>query len=271
MDAYITSNRELWDKWAEAHVTGSHYDVPGFIAGGNRLHSIELEEVGDVSGKSLLHLQCHFGLDTLSWARLGAVATGADFSPVAIEAARDIAKEYCLPATFVLSNLYNLPDNLCGAFDIVYTSYGTIYWLPDLPLWAEVIAHFLKPGGAFHIVDFHPMGMVFDGTEPGLRLGYPYFHGDEPIIEEVHGSYAEADADVHGREVGWAHTVAAGHHVQYGFETIGPDVWATDAPQMGFAQITAVSTTPAVPEPSSLAFLATSAIGLLSFRRNKKS
>lgn len=208
MDDYLTSNRALWDAWAEVHVAGSHYDVPGFIVGRNSLHSVELEEVGDVSGKSLLHLQCHFGLDTLSWARLGAQVTGADFSPKAIDAARSIAAECGIAATFVLSDIYSLPENLAGAFEIVYTSYGAIYWLPDLTRWAQVIARFLKPGGSFYIVDFHPMGMVFDGTEPDLRMDYPYFHDEAPIVEEVHGSYAEADADVHGIETGWAHSLA---------------------------------------------------------------
>lgn len=206
MDDYISSNRELWDKWAEAHVAGPSYDVPAFIAGGNRLHSVELDEVGNVAGKSLLHLQCHFGLDTLSWARLGAIVTGADFSPAAIDAARAIAETCCLPATFVLSDLYDLPNKLSSTFDVVFTSYGTIYWLPDLPRWAEVIAHFLKPGGAFHIVDFHPMGCVYEGTEPDLKMVFPYFHSDEPWVEEVVGSYA-SDAPIHGVEHGWAHTL----------------------------------------------------------------
>jgi SAM-dependent methyltransferase len=207
MNDYLTSNRALWDAWTEAHVAGSHYDVPGFIAGRNTLHSLELKEVGDVSGKSLLHLQCHFGLDTLSWARLGAQVTGVDFSPKAIEAARSIADECVIPATFVLSDLYSLPENLTGTFDVVFTSYGAIYWLPDLPRWAEVIAHFLKPGGAFHIVDFHPMGCVFDGSEPDLRMVFPYFHSGEPWVEEVCGSYA-TDLPIKGVETGWAHSLA---------------------------------------------------------------
>lgn len=207
MDDYLKSNRALWDTWTEAHIRGSYFDVPGFIAGGNRLHSLELEEVGDVSGKSLLHLQCHFGLDTLSWARLGAHVTGADFSPKAIEAARSISVECDIPATFVLSDIYSLPDHLTGAFDIVFTSYGAIYWLPDLTRWGQVIAHFLRPGGVFYVAEIHPMSFVFDGTEPDLRMDYPYFHSDEPIIEEVCGSYA-TDEPIKGVEYGWAHTLA---------------------------------------------------------------
>src|SRR6478735_848735 len=101
MDQYKDSNRKLWDAWTRLHETSEFYDVEGFKAGAKRLHSIELEEVGDVSGKTLLHLQCHFGLDTLSWARLGATVTGADFSDAAIRAARALAEQVGLPARFV--------------------------------------------------------------------------------------------------------------------------------------------------------------------------
>src|SRR5438876_5754403 len=126
MDEYRQSNRILWNNWAQIHVNSKLYDVEGFKAGKLSLKPIELEEVGDVAGKSLLHLQCHFGKDTLSWARLGATVTGADFSDRAIEMARNLASELGIPAKFVLSDLYGLPDVLQGEFDIVYTSYGAI-------------------------------------------------------------------------------------------------------------------------------------------------
>src|SRR5438128_8174235 len=127
MDEYLQANRRLWDAWTDIHVRSAFYDVESFRAGGDRgirIKDYELEEVGDVRGKSLLHLQCHFGLETLSWARLGARVTGADFSERAIEEARLLAREVGLPATFIRSDLYDLPQSLdaAGLFDVVYTS-----------------------------------------------------------------------------------------------------------------------------------------------------
>jgi 2-polyprenyl-3-methyl-5-hydroxy-6-metoxy-1,4-benzoquinol methylase len=124
MDDYLAANRALWDEWTAIHETSSFYDLEGFKAGGSRLRAYEVNEVGDVTGKSLLHLQCHFGIDTLSWARQGARVTGADFSDRAIQLARSLAAELDLDATFVRSDLYDLPAVLDGQFDVVYTSRG---------------------------------------------------------------------------------------------------------------------------------------------------
>ena len=130
----------------------------GFRAGGVRLRDDEIAAVGDVTGRSLLHLQCHFGIDTLSWARLGARVTGADFSPAAIRLARELADDLGFPdARFVESNLYDLPANLEGTFDVVYTSRGVLGWLPDIRGWARVVAHFVAPGGTFFITEIHPV------------------------------------------------------------------------------------------------------------------
>ena len=210
MQEYFDANRAHWDELTPIHAKSEFYDVEGFRRGKSTLMAIELEELGDVSGKSLLHLQCHFGLDTMSWARCGASATGADFSPEAITLARSLAAELGIEATFVLSNLYDLPDALDKQFDIVFTSYGVLFWLPDVTRWAEIIAHFLKPGGTFYIVDGHPVSHVFDDcagiTE--LRVHYPYFddapHRYEP---DDTGSYADEDARLTTHEVGWQHTL----------------------------------------------------------------
>ena len=179
-------------KLTPIHARSAFYDVEAFKAGQSRLLSIEREEVGDVRGKSLLHLQCHFGLDTLSWARLGAQATGVDFSAPAIRLARALNDELGLGATFVHSNVYDLPDALTGQFDIVYTSYGVLVWLPDLIRWAAVVAHFLEPGGTFYIVEGHPFMYVFDmerAAEPqGLRVDQSYFGGAEPRRWEAEGA-----------------------------------------------------------------------------------
>src|SRR5574338_1070712 len=148
----LRENRALWDEWTRIHETSAFYDLEGFKRGGIRLSPYELDEIGPVDGLDLLHLQCHFGIDTLSWARLGARVTGADFSPSAIRLARELAIDLGFPeARFVESNLYDLPDHLDGEFDIVYTSRGVLGWLPDIRAWARVVAHFVAPGGRFFI------------------------------------------------------------------------------------------------------------------------
>lgn len=203
-------NRTLWEAWTAVHAAGEFYDLAGFRTGGVRLRDEEIAAVGDVNGRTLLHLQCHFGIDTLSWARLGATVTGADFSPAAIRLARELAADLGFPdARFVESNLYDLPAHLEGQFDIVYTSRGVLGWLPDIAGWARVVAHFVAPGGIFYITEVHPVAQVFEdeGVAPGeLRLAYPYWEHRDPLVFEVKGSYADPTADVGDqREHGWDH------------------------------------------------------------------
>jgi len=128
----MLKNRRAWDLRTRVHLKSEFYDVASFKQGRNSLRPIELEELGDVCGHSLLHLQCHFGMDTLSWARLGARVTGTDFSEEAITAARSLATEVGLEAHFICANPYDLPEVLDEEFDIVVTTYGVISWLPDL-------------------------------------------------------------------------------------------------------------------------------------------
>ncbi|MBI5305234.1 MAG: class I SAM-dependent methyltransferase [Chloroflexi bacterium] len=208
MNEYLKSNRELWNTWTRVHVKSKMYDVEGFKRGDNRLDAVVRAGLGDVRGKSLLHLQCHFGLDTLNWARLGARVTGADFSEEAITTARALAREVGLDANFVCANIYDLPNALDDKFDIVFTSHGVLSWLPDLNAWGRVIAHFLKPGGTFFIAEGHPAAYIFDDDNPNdLRVRYPYFHTDAPGTSQVHGSYADRDADVHCVEYWWAFSI----------------------------------------------------------------
>ena len=213
MDHYRKSNLELWNNWAEIHAKSEAYELEGFKAGKLGLHSIEREELGDVSGKTLLHLQCHFGKDTLSWARLGAQVTGADFSDKAIALAQSLSVELGMPAKFVISDIYDLPYVLSGQFDIVFTSYGAIYWLPDIDRWAQVVAHFLKLGGTFYMAEFHPFAHVFESADKEsadqrLRLAYPYSSKpNEPLRFEPQGSYAAPDAGYQGVEYGWNHSL----------------------------------------------------------------
>jgi len=196
MDEYLKANRELWNKLAKIHHKSEFYDVEGFLKGNQSLDPIEIEELSDLSGKKLLHLMCHFGMDTLSLARLGADTTGVDFSSEAIELAKELCVSAKIEARFVCSNVYDLPKNLDGKFDIVFTSGGVLIWLPDLKKWARIIAHFLKPGGFFYIREFHPFGYVFDDDEDvtELRVKYPYFQGKEPLMFEDEGTYADKDA-----------------------------------------------------------------------------
>jgi SAM-dependent methyltransferase len=206
-DAWLEGNRDLWNAWTTIHEGSAFYDLEGFKRGGIRLRDYELEEVGSVEGKDLLHVQCHFGIDTLSWARLGARVTGADFSEKGVELARSIAADIGVDARFVVSNVYDLPAHLEGDFDIVYTSSGVLEWLPDIRAWAKVVAHFVRPGGFFYIAEVHPVIQAFETEDvaPGeLQLRYPYWEHREPLTFEVHGSYADPAADVHGMTVyGW--------------------------------------------------------------------
>jgi SAM-dependent methyltransferase len=210
MDQYRKSNLDLWNNWTQLHVGSNTYNIDSFKEGRSSLKSLELEELGDVRGKTLLHLQCHFGKDTMSWARLGATVTGVDFSDKAIEIARQLSAELDIPATFVRSDIYDLPDvlSLPGQFDIVFVSYGAIYWLNDLDEWARIAASYLKPGGVFYIAEFHPFLMVFEDTEDGqnLKIAYPY-GSTEPLRFETQGSYAAPDADYRGVEYAWNHTL----------------------------------------------------------------
>ena len=206
----IRANNALWDDWTAVHERSAFYDLEGFKAGGIRLAAHEIAEVGDVAGLDLLHLQCHFGIDTLSWARLGARVTGADFSAAAIDLARRVATEIGYPdARFVRSELYDLPQVLDAEFDVVYTSNGVLGWLPDIRRWAAVVAHFVRPGGRFYIYEVHPVVMAFadEDVVPGeLRLAYPYWEHRDPIAVPVRGSYADREADVAApTEYGWDH------------------------------------------------------------------
>jgi SAM-dependent methyltransferase len=209
MDEYLKKNRDMWNDWAPVHAESAFYDVEGFKNGRSSLDSIELEEMGDVSEKSLLHLQCHFGMDTLSWARRGARVTGVDFSDKAIDIARSLSKELGIEADFICSNIYDLPGNLSGKFDIVYTSAGVLCWLPDLKRWAEIITHFLKPGGFFYIRESHPVLNIFGEPEDvaELKIARSYFHTAEPEIYETAGSYTGARTDSPHTGHEWTHSM----------------------------------------------------------------
>ena len=202
LQGYIEKNRLSWNNRVEAHLKSDFYDLNGFLNGKTSLKSIELDLLGDISGKKILHLQCHFGQDSISLARMGARVTGVDLSDKSIAAARKLAVSAGEEVRFICSDIYALPAILEEDFDIVFTSYGVIGWLPDLGRWAEVTAHFLKPGGKFVFVEFHPVVWMFD--DDFQEVGYNYFNSG-PLIESENGTYADRNAPIAQEYVCWNH------------------------------------------------------------------
>ncbi len=199
---YKKINKESWDKRVAVHMDSDFYDVPAFIAGKSSLKQPELALLGDLSGKTVLHLQCHFGQDSISMARMGAQVTGMDLSTTAIAQARELNTSCETDAAFIVSDVYDLPNQLEGQFDVVFTSYGTIGWLPDLDKWAHVVNHFLKDGGKFVFAEFHPAVWMFDDDHN--TVFYNYFNAD-PIVESYNGTYAQTDSEITVKDISWNH------------------------------------------------------------------
>lgn len=211
-EQYFSANKDAWNKRTAVHKDSFFYDLEGFKKGKSSLNAIERKDLGDVSGKKLLHLQFHFGLDTMSWEREGAIVTGVDISEDAITLARSVAEETKLNARFVCANIYDLANPAIiaaheslveGSFDIVFTSYGTIGWLPDLQQWAAIIARYLKPGGLFYMADFHPVLWMMDTRFE--KIAYDYFN-TSVIEEETSGTYTDRNAPIHYKEYAWNHS-----------------------------------------------------------------
>ena len=202
-------NRQRWNEVTPVHVESEFYDVAGFIGGRDTLGPVERAALGDLSGKRVLHMQCHFGMDTLSMARSGpAAVVGLDFSDVALAKARDLAERTGLADTvrFVEADVTRAGKVSGGAFDVIYTSFGTIVWLEDLQGWADTIAANLAPGGFFYFLDSHPLSMVFDGDHVEPRVMYPYFHNTQADISpagEIDYADAEYKVQNEGHEFSW--------------------------------------------------------------------
>lgn len=205
MEDYIELNKETWNNKTPFHIDSAFYDVESFLKGKTSLQEPELKILGDVKGKKILHLQCHFGQDTISLNRMGASVTGVDLANKAIDFAKELTLKADAEADFICCNIYDLPKVLSEKFDIVFTSYGTIGWLPDLDKWAAVIAHFLNPGGRFVMVDFHPVVWMFDDNFK--EVAYNYFNTGE-IIENFTGTYADREAAIKNTSVNWNHSIA---------------------------------------------------------------
>lgn len=201
---YFETNKATWNEKTKIHVESGMYDLEAFKNGASSLMPYELKALGDVKGKSLLHLQCHFGQDTLSWSRLGANCVGVDISDEGIGFAQKLNEELELDADFVCCNVLETSKYVTDTFDIVFTSYGVIGWLPNLEPWGQMIADRLNKGGVFYMAEFHPIVWMFDYLEgkPIMKNGYMQ---DEVIYEEYEDTYANTDSKMISKEYGWNH------------------------------------------------------------------
>lgn len=205
MNNYFEINKEAWNKRTIVNKASAFYDVESFSKGKSSLNKLELDALGDVKGKSLLHLQCHFGMDTLSWAREGAIVTGIDLSDEAINTAKQLSNELQISAEFICCNVYDTLEHINHQYDIVFTSYGVIGWLPDLDKWAALISKALKPGGIFFLAEFHPVVWMFDDNFQYIK--YPY-HNEAMITETQTGTYADKNAPIEYEEHSWNHSLS---------------------------------------------------------------
>lgn len=202
VDNYIQINKTLWNNKVEAHVNSDFYNMEAFLKGESSLNQIELDLFGDLKGKKVLHLQCHFGQDSISLSKLGANVTGVDLSDKAINKAKELAKTLHTDTSFICCDIFDLPNHLDDQFDIVFTSYGTIGWLPNLDKWANIINTYLKPGGKLVFAEFHPVVWMFDDNF--TKIEYKYSQ-KEAIIEMEEGTYADREVDLKQEYVVWNH------------------------------------------------------------------
>jgi SAM-dependent methyltransferase len=214
--AWKAANRAHWDEKVALHIGPRGYDLTSLRAGRGRLNAIEEAELWPVDGKRILHLQCHFGADSLKLVQRDATVVGLDFSAAAIDAARQLASELGLAdrARFVQADLYDAPKAIPepAEFDIVFVTWGAIGWLPDIRRWAEIVAHFLKPGGSLYLADAHPTAMVFDDAAslPDGRPGFfaPYFSREPVVMEEAHDYIDETTTVVNATTHTWIHPIS---------------------------------------------------------------
>ena len=192
MKEYLDINRKLWDHWADLHPRSDFYDAEAFRNNPMTLHEIEMGLLPELAGKKVLHMQCHFGQDTLSLKTLGAAEVwGLDFSPVALREAAALAQDLDMEANWGLANATEIQKALLGQFDLVFASYGVLGWHPDIKPWMDAAFSYLKPGGELIMADFHPVLWILD--EHFEHIAYPYFNTG--VIEEEHeGSYASPEA-----------------------------------------------------------------------------
>ena len=202
---WVKINRDSWNQRTEIHLSSDFYDVEGFKKGKDSLNEIELDLLGDLNAQKILHLQCHFGLDTFSLEKHGAIVTGVDFSEDAISYAKNLKKEMGMSSEFICSNVYDLDLTKSHEFDKIFCSYGICGWLPNLNKWGEIISKHLKSGSTFTIVDFHPMVWMLD--DDFRSISYSYFN-DKPYVEVENGSYASRNEKKEITSIWWNHSLS---------------------------------------------------------------
>jgi SAM-dependent methyltransferase len=215
--AQSAANRANWDERVAIHLKAESYEMDSLRAGHAKLHTIEEAELGSVDGLKVLHLQCHFGRDSLILASKGADVTGLDFSPPAIEAARTLAKELGLEghARFVEADLYDAPNVIpeAASFDRVFVTWGATVWLHDIRRWAQIVAHFLKPGGSLYVAEGHPSAFVFDSAVPGTEKfpagPYAPYFWEGAFLENDSSDYADDSAKLtNTKQYSWCHSLS---------------------------------------------------------------
>ena len=209
-DQYFADNQANWNDRVPIHAGPDGYNLQRYLEDPTRISEMVAFDkgyLGDVSGRTLLHMQCHIGTDTLSWARLGADVTGTDFSAPALEVARSLATDLGLDARFVQSDVYDAPEVLNEQFDIVYTGVGAINWLPDIARWAQVVASFTKPGGTFYMLEGHPVlwSLDHERTDGELVISEPYFETTQPMTWEEDSTYLGTGTVEHATTHEWNH------------------------------------------------------------------
>ena len=204
--AVFEANEKLWDRRTAVHLKSEFYDNESFLVHKNSLMPMDQEGLGDLKGRKVLHLQCHFGQDTISMEQLGASTVGIDLSTKAIDAAKDLALKCKSKASFHCANVYDIDKLNLGKFDTVYTSYGTICWLPDLDLWAKLISQHLTKGGQFYMVDFHPVLHMIEWEDEEWK--FPYFSHKDPFEDLEESSYTENKEKISMPSYFWQHPIS---------------------------------------------------------------
>lgn len=204
MTDYTRINKTWWNAITPIHSKSSLYNLRKFKKGATSLQKLEIEELGNIKGKTVLHLLCHFGMDSLSLVRMGARVTGVDLSDESITLAQSLSNELHIPAEFICSDIYKLPKVLHKKFDIIFMSYGVLLWLSSIEKWAEIINHFLKKGGILYIVELHPFTNILSYD---MKMQYDYFDRG-PFLDDAQGSYTDWKDKTKGVTYEWSYTTA---------------------------------------------------------------
>lgn len=203
MRDYSKINKKWWNDVVPIHARSKLYNLSGFKKGKTSLQPIEIKELGNVKNKTMLHLLCHFGMDSLSFARKGAKVTGVDLSDKAIEFAKQLSQEIKTPAEFICSDVYKLPKILNKKYDIIFASYGVLCWLPDMKKFAKIVSRFLNKKGIFYIVELHPFTNILSCD---FKISYKYFD-KTPSMDDSSGTYADWNAKIKSPTYLWGYTI----------------------------------------------------------------